>query len=164
MIDEQLEAFLKSGFIVRQSRLLSDSYRQLTGRDLLKTNPLVSLAEALFEAPFVLVSHDTRKDPVFNYGNRMALALFDLGWFGFTQLPSRKSAETPHRTEREELLARASQFGYIDDYTGVRISSSGKRFRIEKATIWNLLDEKNEYRGQAAVFSHWTPITGLGPG
>ena len=31
---------------------------------------------------------------------------------------------------------------FIDDYTGVRISASGRRFRIDKAVVWNLVDQE----------------------
>jgi len=41
--------------------------------------------------------------------------------------------------------------GYIDDYSGVRIAKSGRRFLIERATVWNLGEV--EYQGQAATFS-----------
>jgi len=36
--------------------------------------------QALFEAPFVLISHGTEEDPILNYGNRLALWL--CGWLG----------------------------------------------------------------------------------
>ena len=48
--------------------------------------------------------------------------------------------------------------GFIDDYTGVRISASGRRFRIDKAVVWNLVDQEGLYRGQAACFDAWVFI------
>jgi hypothetical protein len=60
-----------------------------------------------------------------------------------------------HRDERARLLDRVSQQGYIDDYRGVRISKTGRRFMIEQATVWNLLDENGAPYGQAATFSQW---------
>ena len=50
-------------------------------------------AKALFEASFVLASHGTELDPIFNYGNRKALELWELSWEEFTRIPSRRSAE-----------------------------------------------------------------------
>jgi hypothetical protein len=76
----------------------------------------------------------------------------------FTRLPSRFSAEAPVREERARLLARVSRDGYIDDYSGVRIASSGRRFRIEQATVWNLVDADRSIHGQAATFAHWTEL------
>ena len=56
-------------------------------------------------------------------------------------MPSRLSAEQLLRDEREQLLARMSRDGLISDYNGVRISATGTRFRIERATVWNLIDK-----------------------
>jgi len=43
----------------------------------------------------------------------------------------------------------------IDDYAGVRISKHGRRFMIEQATVWNLIDGHGKYCGQAAMFGVW---------
>jgi len=49
-----------------------------TGREVVPgVNDAKELAEKVFEAPFVVVSHGTEVDPVLNYGNRAAtLALW----------------------------------------------------------------------------------------
>jgi len=70
--------------------------------------------------------------------------------------PSRLTAETIEQQARQKLLDEVSANGFIDDYSGVRISSTGRRFKIEKATVWNLLDQSNICHGQAAIFSDWT--------
>ncbi|HRF30778.1 MAG TPA: MEKHLA domain-containing protein, partial [Azonexus sp.] len=116
------------------------------------------LAEALWQAPRVIVAHGTEADPVFFYGNRLALHTFDMDFASFTRLPSRYSAEPLARKERARLLERVSRDGFIDDYAGVRISASGKRFRIERAVVWNLVDRAGGHHGQAATFSHWQPL------
>jgi len=36
---------------------------------------------------------------------------------------------------------------------GVRISRTGKRYMVSDFTVWNLLNEENNYYGQAATFS-----------
>jgi predicted DNA-binding protein (UPF0251 family) len=48
--------------------------------------------------------------------------------------------------------------GYIDDYAGIRVSATGKRFLINRATVWNLLDATGNSLGQAAAFSEWTLV------
>jgi predicted DNA-binding protein (UPF0251 family) len=53
------------------------------------------------------------------------------------------------------LLAAVAQRGFIDDYSGVRISKSGRRFHIARATVWNLLTEDGRPCGQAAMFDRW---------
>ncbi|OYV22270.1 MAG: hypothetical protein CG442_1368, partial [Methylococcaceae bacterium NSO1] len=45
--------------------------------------------------------------------------------------------------------------GYIDHYQGVRISSTGKRFLIKNAVVWNLIDKNQGIKGQAAWFDQW---------
>jgi hypothetical protein len=139
--------------------LLISSYHRWTGKDLVKQEYSgKSIYRALFEASYVVVSHNTEEDPVFNYGNQTALSVFEMSWRDFTNLPSRKSAEPVDRAERERLMARVNKLGFIDDYRGVRVSASGKHFMIEDATVWNVVDERGRYYGQAAVFYRWAEV------
>lgn len=142
--------------VIAQTRLIARSLRQWTGRDLLPGlfNPL-GLAKNVFHAPFVLVSHGTETDPVLNYGNAAALALWEMTWDELTNTPSRLTAEAPNREERARLLAAVTKHGFIDDYSGIRVSKTGRRFRIAQAAVWNLLDEREDYAGQAAMFDTW---------
>jgi hypothetical protein len=138
--------------------LLLDSFVRLVGRELVsREGTPEEQADRLFHAPFVVVSHGTEPDPVLNYGNAAALTLWEMTWEELTQTPSRLTAEPVHRDERAKLLARTRAHGFVDDYSGIRISKSGKRFRIEQAIVWNLTDADGEHRGQAATFDHWTP-------
>lgn len=135
-------------------RLIAGSFQRLLRRPLVQAEP-ADLTNALWEAPRVIVAHRTGSDPVFCYGNRRALELFEMDWAAFTQLPSRLSAEPLAREERARLLDRVACEGYIDDYAGVRISRTGRRFRIEQAIVWNLLDNQGQPCGQAASFDRW---------
>jgi hypothetical protein len=114
-----------------------------------------SAAQFIFDAPYMLVSHDKSIDPIFNYGNRTALDLFAMNWDEFTSIPSRLSAEPVNQQERSRLLARVTTYGFIDDYTGIRISKTGKRFRLENAIVWNAIDADGNYHGQAAICDRW---------
>jgi hypothetical protein len=139
-----------------QTQLIARSLKHWTGRDLLPGDfTEAEFAEKVFHAPFVLVSHGTEADPVLNYGNQSALALWEISWAELTRTPSRLTAEAPNREERARLLAEVTARGFIDDYSGIRISKSGRRFRIAQATVWNLLDGRKMYAGQAAMFSRW---------
>jgi hypothetical protein len=152
-------------WLVRHVGLLRTSYHRWTGQHLIPEIVADDVApQALDQASFAVVSHNTAADPVFNYGNRTALCLFEMDWGHFTTLPSRLSAEPLIRTERERLLQRVSQNGYIDDYSGVRISSSGKRFLIRNATVWNILDEHGQPYGQAALLREWQFLQDPGEG
>ena len=113
------------------------------------------VARQLYHAPFVVMSHNTEPDPIFNYANLTAQRLFEMSWDEFITLPSRHSAEPVNQQTRQALLTRVSQNGYIDNYQGVRVSRQGKRFMIEHATVWNLLDSEGNHSGQAATFDHW---------
>jgi hypothetical protein len=141
---------------VLQATVLARSLRHWTGRDLVPpTADPVALARQIFEAPFVLVAHGTEADPVLNYGNATALRLWETSWEQLTQMPSRLTAEAPNREERARLLATVTRQGFIDDYSGIRISTAGRRFRIAQATVWNLITDAGAPCGQAAQFSRW---------
>ena len=144
-----------SDFLIEHTRLLLAAYERLLGEPLIGAGSALERATALYEAPFVVVSHDTAPDPVFNYANLAAQRLFELGWEAFTALPSRLSAGPVHREERSRLLERVSRLGYIDDYAGVRVTGSGRPFRIESAVVWNVADDCGVYIGQAATFASW---------
>jgi hypothetical protein len=141
--------------------LILSSYQRLLGQPLLPEAEGLhgaALARALWLAERVVVAHGTEADPVFFYGNRLALRAFEMDFAAFTRLPSRFSAEPLAREERARLLERVSRDGYIDDYAGVRISALGRRFRIEQAVVWNLVDAAGVCHGQAASFSQWQDL------
>lgn len=155
-----LPADAVDGFLDRHSRLLLSSYQRVTGRVLLESLPSRpdAIAAALFGAPFGLMSHGTEADPIINYGNALALALFEADWADFTGTPSRFTAEPVERQERQALLEAVSRDGYSDSYQGVRISFRGRRFLIRDVTVWNLLDEQGGLRGQAACIREWNHL------
>ena len=131
-----------------------NSYARLLGRELLeRSGDEVDEARRLFAAPFAVVSHGNQEDPILSYGNATALALWELTVPDLLATPSRKTAEPVHHEERSRLLDRTARDGYVDNYRGIRIASSGKRFLIEQAIVWNLFDEHGDPIGQAATFS-----------
>ena len=151
------EPSAQNGYLLEHIKLLRHSLQRCTGRDLIDpTLQGIEAAKAIFTAPFMVVSHNTAADPIFNYANQTALALFEMTWSDFTSLPSRQSAERPNRTERARLLERVSTQGYIDDYAGIRISKTGQRFHLAHVTVWNLIDHQDCYQGQAAACNQWT--------
>lgn len=136
-----------------------DSYRHWIGNDLIERTPdAEQQARTLFEASFVVVSHGVEPDPILNYANQTALDLWELSWDRFIKTPSRLTAEPDERAERERLLTQARAEGYYDGYRGVRISSTGRRFRVEQALIWTVIDSAGRPIGQAATFSQWSHL------
>ncbi|RDC61806.1 MEKHLA domain-containing protein [Adhaeribacter pallidiroseus] len=147
---------LTTDFILQHSVLLAESFKRATGQVLLTGDfTPEKLAPQLYQAPFVLLSHGTQTDPVFNYANQTAQQLWEMSWQAFTQLPSRLSAEPVAVAERQAMLEEARQKGFISNYNGVRISSTGKRFIIKNAILWNIYDSTGTYHGQAATFKEW---------
>jgi len=144
-------------YLSRHIQLLIFSYKKTTGQEMI--NPSLSeeqAAEEVFYSPSVVLSHDTQSDPVLTYINQTGLELFELDWETILTMPSRLTAEPMERGERQRLLDKVSKNGFIDDYSGVRVSTTGRRFKIEKVTVWNLMNEAGDYQGQAAMFSHWS--------
>ena len=146
--------------VVEWTQQLLNSYRHWTSRELIERigEPDVQ-AYRLFQVPFVVVSHGAETDPMLNYGNRIALDLWEMTWDQLVQTPSRLTAEPVNRAEREWMLEQARTRGYLDTYRGVRISSTGRRFLVENALIWNVVDVEGQRIGQAATFSQWTWLT-----
>jgi len=143
-------------FLIRQTQCIVNSYKHWTGKDLWPDALINETdARALFEAPFVLVSAGTENDPVLNYGNRKAMELWEMDWQILTHTPGRYTAEAMEQVQRDHFLETVKNQGYIDNYQGIRISSSGRRFEIQQATVWNLLNDQKQYAGQAATFSRW---------
>lgn len=145
---------IENHYLANHIELISQSFQNLLGYPLLPDTD--NLAERLYYAPFVLLSHNTAPDPIFNYANAQGLQLFELNWQQLITLPSRESAEASNQAAREKLMATVTAQGFITNYQGVRISRTGKRFAINNAIVWNLTDSAGVYQGQAACFSEWT--------
>lgn len=145
-------------YLVEWSRLLLSSFQRWTGRPLVvRTGTAVEQARLLFSAPFVVVSHGIEADPILNYGNQAALDLWEMTWKQLTQTPSRRTAEPVNQAERARLLRMVEERGYFEGYRGVRISSTGRRFVVEQAIVWTVMDDAGRRVGQAATFSHASP-------
>lgn len=143
-------------FMVSHTRMVLDSFRKFVGRDLIERSGNDERdARAIFEAEFALLSGGVEEDQVLNYGNAVALRLWARDWDEFTRTPSRMTAEPMEREARAEFLKKVRERGYVDDYTGVRISAKGERFFIERAIVWNVVNGDGVYVGQAATFSSW---------
>ncbi|MEI2656265.1 MAG: MEKHLA domain-containing protein [Nitrosomonas sp.] len=142
--------------IVQWSQYLLDSYAYWVKQELIdRSGTSLEQSERLFRNPCIVVSHGLEDDPILNYGNRVALNLWIMDWKQFTQTPSRFTAEPINREERSRMLEQAKTQGYITDYRSVRISSTGKRFQVDQAIIWNIQKPDGAPLGQGATFSAW---------
>jgi hypothetical protein len=146
-------------YLATYIQMLRESYHHYLGKDLIdQTLSPSRAAQHIYNAPFVVVSHNAAVDPIFTYGNQKALNLFEMTWSEFTQLPSRQSAEVSVQGEREQLLTATMTQGFMSNYAGIRISKGGRRFWIRNVTVWNLLNPQGQYAGQAAVYSDWADL------
>jgi hypothetical protein len=152
-----MEDIWQRPWVIDWTQFLLDNFTCLLKHELMaRDGTLLEQAERLFTSPFVVASHGPENDPKLNYGNQTALDLWEMDWEQFTQTPSRLTAEPVNREERARMLEQAKTHGYISDYRGIRISHSGKRFLVERATVWNLHKPDGTPLGQAATFSDWT--------
>ena len=71
---------------------------------------------------------------------------------------SRESAEPGEQAARERFMREVLEQGYSTGYSGVRVSASGRRFVIEDATVWNVIDSAGRLHGQAACFQRWQAV------
>jgi hypothetical protein len=128
------------------------SLQKLTGKNLIFSNDQINLGRLLYEAPFVVLAHDKSEDPIFFYGNLKAQEVFEMTWAELIHLPSRYSAEFANQAARQHLLDEVALNGFIDNYSGTRISKTGRKFQIQNATVWNLINQDSQIIGQAASF------------
>lgn len=144
-----------------QNLLLIESHFRKVGRPLFTEEIEISdVARVLWEAPFPVLSHDDTADdggPRFVYANRAALDLFEAEWDELIGTPSRRSAEpvTDIQEDRSAALTAAMENGFIDNYEGNRISAKGTKFRISRATVFNVEAPSGDVVGQAAVIRAW---------
>jgi len=136
--------------------LLTTSFARTVGRPLVASNQDATWLYA--EAPFAVLAHSAASDPIFIYANKTAQRCFEYSLDEFVTIPSRLSAEAPNREERQRLLDTVARDGFIDNYRGLRIAKSGRRFWIEGGIVWELTDHNGERRGQAALFTSWTDV------
>jgi hypothetical protein len=112
-------------------------------------------AQELFGASRQVLAHDAGSDPRLIYVNGAALQLWGFDWAAMVGRPSRLTAEPQERASRAQALARARELTAISNYSGVRVDRDGRRFQIDRARVWSLLDRDGHPCGQAASFAHW---------
>ena len=136
--------------------LITGSYARLVGKPLVPSGR--NAAWLYHDASFAVLVQNGEPDPRFIYANRAAQGCFEYSWREFLTLPSRLSADTPERAERQSLLHRVTREGAAASYRGIRISKSGRRFRIEDGIVWQVLGADGAALGQAATFASWTDV------
>lgn len=146
----------KIPFVIQHAKLIAFSYKYWTGKDLFPGKPEdYRLSEALYLAPYIVVSHGIEKDPIFNYANLSAQKLWKIEWDAFTKMPSRLSAEPVEENKRNQLLEEGKKKGVTFLKQVIRIDNTGRKFYIEEVVLFNLIDKNKNYLGQGAVYEKW---------
>ncbi|MBO9516632.1 MAG: MEKHLA domain-containing protein [Porphyrobacter sp.] len=134
--------------------LIAESYARITGEPLVEGSP-EDLEEALWHSPHVILVHGDEPVPRIFYANRQALDLYEMTAEAFIGMPSHLCAEPTRRHERVKVLTELEKRNLVEVDTGVRIASSGRRFRLVRAKSWNLLDEHGAKHGVVAYYLEW---------
>ena len=129
-----------------------DSFTRVTGGSLGLDVHDKTLGRRIYSADFALLTHRGDAQATLNYGNALALKLWDCDWARFTALPSRATAPQEASLARDDLMARVARDNFVTDYSGKRISATGRLFLIRNVTVWRLLDEPANAFGVAATF------------
>ena len=154
MLPSAAEPSEANDYLAGHIEILRHSLKHWTGCGLVEElRDPIEAARRLYFAPFALLSHGCEEDPLINYANHAAQEMFEMTWQEIIGRPSRLTAGSEDQGERGKMLQRVAKHGFTDNYSGVRISKSGRPFFIHHATVWNLLDENGRYCGQAAMFS-----------
>ena len=154
MTSDESDRFAMHASAGARIELIAESFARFFGRPLIESAPR-GLEQAMWEAPRAIVAHGTELEPLFFYGNRLALDLFDLRAEAFIGMASYSSAEPSERKERARMLEGLRLRGFLGDYSGVRVTASGERFAIANTQVWNLVDAHGGHHGQAATFAEW---------
>ncbi len=142
-----------------QAERLLSSFQRLTGKSLIPEGITgTERWKALYDLLHPVLSHNAEADPKLNYSNAAGMERFEINWEELIETPSRYTAEPQIQEERDRLLKAVTENGFIDDYQGVRISAKGNRFFVEKAIVWNIVDEEGTYWGQGAVLYKCKPL------
>jgi hypothetical protein len=134
--------------------IMLENLKRWTAYDLIEEYGLSldTLGEEVFNGDFYILSHTNAENPILNYGNDRVLQLWEISWEELTNMYSRDTAKSIDRSDRAAMMAAVKANNYVDGYSGVRVSKTGKEFTILDGIIWNLFTDNCNFYGQAALF------------
>lgn len=103
---------------------------------------------------FGILSHGTQTDPIYNYGNKASLILFDQTVDNLCKTASRYSTVESLMEDREQLIQQINDSGYGTISNAVRRTlGEEKLFVIETIWIWHVYHPDDGRRiGLAALY------------
>ena len=136
--------------------IVLENLTRWTGYDLIADYGFAreTLGQQIFAANFYLLSQNHADDPILNYGNDRVLQLWEVSWDELTNMRSQDTAKPVDRSTRLAMMERVKSQNYLSGYSGIRISKTGKEFKILDVTIWNVFARNGEPYGQAAWFKN----------
>lgn len=145
---------IDNNYYTEHISIMLENLKKWTGYDLIEEYgfSLDTLGEQVFNADFYLLSHDIAADPILNYGNNRVLERWEVSWEELTNMHSKDTAKSVDRSARAAMMEQAKMYNYINGYSGIRVSKTGKEFKILDGIIWNLFTSNGKFYGQAAWF------------
>jgi len=115
--------------------------------------PRIATATALdADTRFGILSHGTQADPIFNYGNRASLELFEQTIEALCRTPSRRSTVPELEEDRSQLIAAIETDGHGTIEHAIRVGATGTLFRIKRIVVWTVRDDARNRIGLAAIY------------
>lgn len=146
--------------LISHVTLLDRSLKRLTGQGIFDrigvkpSSPKGIYNTVCLNERFVLISHGTESNPIYNFGNVAALQAFARSWDDI-KIPSAESVVLRSQDEvlRKELMRKVTENGFVEGASGIRVRGDGKFIKLVDAVVWNCYDaDDSTYIGQAAFF------------
>jgi len=146
--------------VPRHIILLDKSLKDKTGRGVFdrmaikREAELDDIAAVNKNERFVLISHNTEDNPIYNYGNIACLSTFSRSWEELCQIPSSESVvfKSVDHALREKLMKKVTDEGFVEGASGIRTRGDGRFIQLRGAVVWNCYNEEGVYYGQACLF------------
>lgn len=126
--------------------ILDNSLRKLTGKGIRERIGYEEkdhedlYQEYCMNDRYVIVSHGTEDDPIYNFSNVAGLEAFVRSWDDFILLPSRLSVVLQSKDEelRIELMSKVTNDGFVEGASGIRVRGDGKFIQLVDAVVRTL--------------------------
>ncbi|MGK9168781.1 MEKHLA domain-containing protein [Inquilinus limosus] len=137
-------------------RLLAGSHARLVGTPLLPEEAggdAAVQARWLYEAaPFCVLVHNTDADPPSSMPTERPRPASSIACTSSRRCPPASPPRRRTGRSGSGCWTPLPADGFITSYRDLRVAKSGRRFWIENATVWRLIDEAGTLHGQAATF------------
>ncbi len=140
--------------------LVSISHKKYLAKPVLEPEPSEEQrAAAFWEVPFVLMVHDDSEQCLLEYGNKAALALFEMEYLDFFGTSSFAIVAPDETVQQDWIWAMRDVEERFEKYTVVpklrMMSSTGRPFVAKDVLVFRVDSLEDEPIGQAVMFSKW---------